>query len=123
MKKNEKVFREKYPYKIWQDLGAINDESRAVLVLLVELSKEWINVRTIWDKANVDRKHVRDTISQLGGKIMRIHQQDFPDEYDLPQWLDIASILEKKLKKVKKRKLHGKRKLSLKKLEMNYRII
>ena len=85
MKKNEKLFREKYPYKIWQNLGVINDESRVALAPLVELSKEWIDVRTIWDEANVDRKHIRDTISQLGGKIMRIHRQDFPDEYDLPQ--------------------------------------
>ena len=110
MKKNEKVFREKYPYKIWQDLGVINDESRSVLAPLVQLSKEWIDVRTIWDEANVDRKHVRDTISKLGGKIMRIQQQDFPNEYDLPKWLDIANILEKKIEEGEKAKIAWEKK-------------
>ena len=110
MKKNEKAFREKYPYKIWQDLGVINDESRVILAPLVELSKEWINVRTIWDEANMCRKHVRDTISQLCGKIMRIHQQDFPNEYDLPQWLDIANILEKKIEEGERAKIAWEKK-------------
>ena len=111
MKKNEKIFREKYPYKIWQNLGVINDESRAVLAPLVELSKEWIDVRTIWDEANVDRKKVRDTMSQLGGKIMRIHQQEFPDEFDLPSWLEIAIVLEQKIEQGEKAKIAWEKKV------------
>ena len=87
LKRLESTMRQAFPLTVWRAVGSLNAEGREVLAGVVEVTRQWIEIRQQWEDAQETigaiEAHLRD-MRKKGGEL---GFQDVPDSQDMPEWL------------------------------------
>ncbi len=87
LKRLEATMRRAFPLSVWRAVGSLNAEGREVLASVVEVTRQWIEIRQQWKDAQETIRAIEAQLRDMRKKGGELGFQDVPDSQDMPKWL------------------------------------
>ena len=87
LKRLESTMRKAFPLAVWRAVGSLNAEGREILAGVVEVTRQWIEIRERWEDAQETIRSIEAELRDKRKKGGHLGFQDVPDSQDMPEWL------------------------------------
>ncbi len=93
LKRLESTMRQAFPLPVWRAVGSLNADGREVLAGVVEVTRQWIEIRQQWEEAQETIRSIEARLLDMRKKGGELGFQDVPDSQDMPEWLRFRELV------------------------------